>query len=380
MAKLKQKYVLTDAHRAQLKPWADRWIANAMSTKPMDDIDREAMRVAVRGMYEAANLPPPARIVFVPSPLVGNISAGFAAGIWWLKKNNKTRVTTRDATYAATNDATYVATHVATHVATYAATNATYDATDDATREATYAATPGWAIGLSLRLGGSASELLLSCARSADLMRNGGNHRSFWVACLSFFRHVAKLPIDYSQWQHYEAAAEHGSWRWLHPEFCIISDRPKTLKVDHLNRPHCADGPSHEWRDGWKLYHWKGLRIPAPLVEQRHEMTAQRIAAIANAEHRRAAIEIYAATHGPDRFVSDLHARVLAEDVVHGRPRRLYAVGDQNFLHVINGSLERDGTRREFLLGAAPEAVTPHAAVAASYGRPVVKYREAVRT
>ena len=211
-------------------------------------------------------------------------------------------------------------------------------------------------------------------------MRSGGNHWSGWVAFLSFFRHVVKLPIDYSKWQHYEAAAVHGSWRWMHPEFCIISDRPSVLKVDHLNRPHCADGPSHAWRDGWKLYHWKGLRIPAALIERRHEMTAQHVAAIDNAEHRRAAIEIYAATHGPDRFVADLHAKVLAEDVVHGRPRRLYAVGDQRFLYVINGSLEPDGTRREFLLGAAPEAVTPHASVAASYGRPAAKYREAVRT
>ncbi len=41
------KYSLTPEHRAQLKPWADRWIANAMSTKPMDDHDREQMRSAI---------------------------------------------------------------------------------------------------------------------------------------------------------------------------------------------------------------------------------------------------------------------------------------------------------------------------------------------
>ena len=66
-----KKYELTPEHRAQLKPWADKWIANAMSTKPMDDTDREAMRVAVRGLYQAANLTPPPdnRIVFVPSRL-----------------------------------------------------------------------------------------------------------------------------------------------------------------------------------------------------------------------------------------------------------------------------------------------------------------------
>ena len=62
------------------------------------------------------------------------------------------------------------------------------------------------------------------------------------------------------------------------------------------------------------------------------------------------------------------------------RPRRLYNVDGARFIHVINGSLEPDGTRREFFLGADPDAATPHEAVAASYGRPAAAYREAVRT
>ena len=36
----KKLYELTPEHRAQLKPWADRWIANAMSTEPMTEADR----------------------------------------------------------------------------------------------------------------------------------------------------------------------------------------------------------------------------------------------------------------------------------------------------------------------------------------------------
>ena len=38
-------YQLTDKHRAELKPWAEKWIANAMSTKPMDDEDKMAMKI-----------------------------------------------------------------------------------------------------------------------------------------------------------------------------------------------------------------------------------------------------------------------------------------------------------------------------------------------
>ena len=31
-----KKYTLTDEHQSQLKPGADKWIANAMSTAPME--------------------------------------------------------------------------------------------------------------------------------------------------------------------------------------------------------------------------------------------------------------------------------------------------------------------------------------------------------
>ena len=140
-----KKYSLTAAHRAQLKPWVDKWIANAMSTKPMDDTDRAVTREAMKGLYRAAELEPPPdhRIVFVSSPFVLRFSAGFASAIWWLrKKNAATRLATDAATRLATDAATRLATGAATRLATGAAMNAaTLNATDAATRLATDAAT-----------------------------------------------------------------------------------------------------------------------------------------------------------------------------------------------------------------------------------------------
>ena len=140
----KKKYELTEEHRAQLAPWRDKWIANAMRTAPMTGAEREKARDAVVGLYEAAKLKPPPRnrIVFVPSPIVGQVAAGFAALIWAKRAGSSTRDATRDATL----DATYAATLDATRDATYATTRdatdaATLDATGAATLDATYAAT-----------------------------------------------------------------------------------------------------------------------------------------------------------------------------------------------------------------------------------------------
>src|SRR6185369_10804734 len=84
-----KKYSLTDEHRAQLEPWRDRWIANGLNTAPMDDRDRDVMQAAITGIYGAADLPPPNRIVFCASPIGGAIAASVASGVWWLRDNPK---------------------------------------------------------------------------------------------------------------------------------------------------------------------------------------------------------------------------------------------------------------------------------------------------
>ena len=145
-----KKYSFDDhpEHKKMLKPWVDKWIANAMSTVPMTESDRDICRAAVKRLYEEAGLTPPPleRIVFVSSPFVLRFAGGFAAEIW--RKRGLTDAATRDAayatrdaTYAATRDAAYDATDAATRDAAYDATDAAYDATTDATYAATDAAT-----------------------------------------------------------------------------------------------------------------------------------------------------------------------------------------------------------------------------------------------
>lgn len=339
---MKKKYVLTDEHRAELPAWRDRWISNAMSTKPMDEEEMEICRKAVIGLYEAAGkkAPPLERIVFVPSPMVLRFAGGFASAIWHMRKtgfkpanatnaaandatnavtndaaraatndatsaatdaatyaatNDATRSATYDAAYAATNDATNDATYAATRAATEAATNAAaYAATIDATYDATYAATNAAASAATIDATNAATRLIplarswfqfdlpavvkvsvefnlgklgIMCAERAYNLWQGGNQWSAWASYLTFFRHIAKLEIDYSKFDHWEQLALHSGPRIMHEEFCMISDRPTKLLVDSENRPHCDTGPFCEWSDGTKLYSIHGMRVPAELVE-----------------------------------------------------------------------------------------------------------------
>ena len=358
-----QKYTLTDAHRAQLQPWTDRWIANALSTAPMTDDDRVIMRRAVRGLYEAAGLvpPPDQRIVFVPSPFVARVAAGFAAAIWYLRQS-KGRHATSAATDAATADAT--------SDATYAATSAAI------------AANPSWYVGMNgiaemaRRLVPTAPRLAMQCAVNAYRCWQGGNQWSGWVAFLSFFRHVAQLPLDYHHWDHYEQAAIHAGPRLMYAQFCIISDRPRVLTVDQQSRPHNSTGPFCRWADGTALYAWHGVRVPWWVIEHPERVTAAVIDQEENAEVRRAMIERI----GWDVYLAQIGARPVQTD----RYGALYQteVDDARVgvVVVTNSTPEPDGSVKRYALLVSPEHRTAHAAVASTFGLTVDQYHPAVES
>ena len=52
----KKKYALTEQDKEQFKPCADKWIANAMSTDPMTELDRDICRQAAKDLYHGAAL------------------------------------------------------------------------------------------------------------------------------------------------------------------------------------------------------------------------------------------------------------------------------------------------------------------------------------
>jgi hypothetical protein len=151
---------------------------------------------------------------------------------------------------------------------------------------------------------------------------------------------VAKLPIDYTQWNHYEVAALHSGPRMMHREFCIISDRPEVLLVDDMNRPHNEDGPFCRWRDGVALYAVDGVYVPQWVVEQKEQITAADISAEQNAEVRRIMIRFY----GEGRYLLETKARVIdADNSPTGIPRCLLLDGLSGIKWLVgtDGSTER---------------------------------------
>ena len=240
---------ITDEERTKLEIHTKRWIDVAYQT---GRTNRQKLVKAIEGLYRVAELKKPT-VEIVPSPkaMVERFEA-FALADNAIRE--ATIAGTRDATLAATFDATFTATDVATY-------NATYDATFDATRAATHFA---------------ANEV----ARIADWWQyhQGGNMWVAWVCYVTAFRDVLGLRLPaYQQFQYWEKAALYGGFRLMLPGRCIVSDFPDRICVDRQWRPHCGDGPSHRWSDGWELWHLDGIQVDEQLVLHPKTQTLQQI-------------------------------------------------------------------------------------------------------
>lgn len=169
---------------------------------------------------------------------------------------------------------------------------------------------------------------------------------SYLTAC----RDILGLELrEHEAYAHWEQAAIHGGFRVMHEEFCLVSDFPETLRVDDQNRPHCENGPSHRWRDGWSLYHWHGTRIPAEWIEDRKSLTPTIALKETNVERRRAACELL----GWSNILRELKATTIDTDpdpqigdLVQVRLPDLREPA--KFLRV------QCGTGREFAIGVPP--------------------------
>jgi hypothetical protein len=300
---------ITPAEKSAMDVIAQRWIAEAFRTDP---VNPGAVADAMIGLYAAANLKPP-RVVVVPSPRVMAFAYGASAAIWHCRTAAATDAAMDDATFAATDAATDAATFAATFAATDAATRAatfaaTFAATDAATDAATFAATfaaTDAATRAATRAATDDATFALECAKHWHRSYQGGNMWAGFCAYAEACRDVLGLHLPMAEpWLR---AALAGGFRVLHPEFVMVCDRPEILHIDDRNLPHCADGPSHRWRDGWSLYHWHGTRVPANWITDRANIRASEIMAERNVEVRRAGIEIL----GWPRIIDELGGKVI---------------------------------------------------------------------
>ena len=97
------------------------------------------------------------------------------------------------------------------------------------------------------------------------------------------------------KYQAWEDAGREGGFRYMHKEFCIVSDFPEKIEIDDRNRPHSLTGPSHRWRDGFEIYHINGVSFDDKILYWKivkKELSAKEVFDLKNTEQRRIAYEL----------------------------------------------------------------------------------------
>ncbi|WP_410641448.1 DUF6745 domain-containing protein [Amycolatopsis sp. lyj-346] len=165
-------------------------------------------------------------------------------------------------------------------------------------------------------------------------------------------------------------------WWWPRDGVCVVAERPLAIHTDDEHRLHSETGPAVVYPDGWGVHAWHGTRVPSWVIE---DPTADRINREFNVEVRRCAVEHL----GWTAYIEQAGLRILSRAPDPGNPGcelQLYDLPPQKWhapsrlLLAVNGSVERDGTRRRYGLRVPAEFDHPLDAAGWSYGLTGAQY------
>jgi hypothetical protein len=150
-----------------------------------------------------------------------------------------------------------------------------------------------------------------------------------------------------------------------------------TLARDNVGRLHRGDGAAMEFPDGYGLWAWRGMPIPADLATELPRLSLARIQAEGNAEIRRVMLEHF----GYDRYLRESGARKAGEDET-GTLWRLELPGDEPLVmvEVVNATPEPDGIHRIYWLRVPPSTRTAREGVAWTFGLSAEEYQPLTQT
>lgn len=341
----------------------DEWVRHGLAVGPAD---RAAAEAGVQDVYLGAGRRPPDRVIWLGSPMAGSIGADIRAG-------RRALVTRRAWRTLPEPTADAVVGRVPEDVpeTDLIMLDPLPPALDDLERDPRWSAplsrlgrevTAAVETGLGKAVGAAIDQV---AATWQDAERNPevgalprlGAHRprmSRQLVQLAYLERCGVSDPDRHGRGLLQVARSAGEW-WPMRNSVILTERPTELHHDAEGRLHHPSGPAVRYPDGWCLWAWHGVLMPREIVED--DVPIARAVSLRNSEQRRCAVEMLAGRAGWRRVVDQARwPRVGRETPDPGNPGQvlsLWCVEElyDDHLHLLlmtNGTLERDGTRREF--------------------------------
>nr|WSX53071.1 hypothetical protein OG409_31615 [Streptomyces sp. NBC_00974] len=330
----------------------DGWRAVAAATGPAD---RAAAEAGVRLGYRAAGLPEPERIVWADSPRAAMRLLAEPQGPWGTDARGRSvRETVRSAPWAAERARLHARLGPQGWGRRWALTGARL--WENTERLAGRIRT------------GLVEELAADTAREAEtrlllLESVLGQDDAAWLCA---FDTGEGAPLE-----GLAAVARAAGWWWPYERLAVLCERPVELHRDEAGRLDRGDGPALAFPDGFALYAWRGMPVPADFLSELEALTPERIREEENAELRRVMLEHY----GYDRYLAESGAEPVHRDDT-GILWRMPLPGDEDvvMVEVVNSTPEPDGTSRTYWLRVPPDTRTARQGVAWTFGLDAAAY------
>lgn len=389
----------------------DEWIGHGLAAGPAD---RRAAVVGVRAVYRAAGLAPPQIVVWLGSPLAGVIGSRYLAGLLngpdhdgWAEGAG-TSVTRRLHDDIGHQLLGWVGLSVATQIMAQvgnqvearvrpvlglldAEINAQVcgriwhpvgDRVEDQVRAQAGIGRARWS---REQIWGKDRERIEYWVYRQELAMIDRQHDAALLAELDLCRRLG-MECDERLAGVMRVARSAGAW-WPMRDAVVLTERPADLHRDSQGRTHSATGPAIRYPDGWSVHAWHGTRVPPSLIDG-GGWTIEQIMSTSNSEVRRCAVERTAATRGWRHLIAQAGWPQVGQTVPDpgnaGQTLSLYRVEGvyrepKNLLLMTNGTVDRDGTRREYGETVPTTVTDPIAAAAWQIGISPADYHRTVR-
>ena len=377
---------LTLGQEGLLSAVAGEWAQIVMARGPVDRVGAEA---GMRSAYRAAGLDPPATVIWLGSPVAGAVAAGALTGLHIPAAARGPVWDQITAAFEAQRQqlipggvgrpvrswiGPLVWSEVRVEVEAQLGHQLWKLVWEQTGREVwrqvpermRTQAVAGVARELDSRFGWRLADRLRQQAVAA------GQPEAAWCATIDGVRRVLPRVHGPERLTGLLEAVRLAGWWWPFERVVIMTERPLGLHLDGQGRLHRPDGPAFTYPDGFALYAWHGLRVPAWLIDQLPRLRVQDIQAQANVELRRVMLESY----GFDRYLRDAGATRVHQDDT-GTLWRAEFDDDQPLVmvQVTNATPEPDGTHRIYWLRVPPTVGSAREAVAWTFGLNADHYR-----
>jgi len=197
---------------------------------------------------------------------------------------------------------------------------------------------------------------------------------------LSFFDFFGRCGIDGPErLRGLSTVARSCGWWWPFSGrldgLVIFTERPIELHRDDEGGLHHDSRPAVLYPDGFGVWAWHGVRVPAQVIEAPQALAADRVIKEHNVELRRVMMQRY----GHRRLLHDAGAALLDESE-WGKLWRLEVEDDEPLVmvEVVNATPEPDGSFRDYFLRVNPGCRSALDAVAWTFNQLPARYRRSM--